>query len=177
MPVQNVEVGKYLFGQPRYMPDGVRLDYSESGPQLSIMLGDMSKSEINKIRSGAMDLALFERDGILFLLVNIPGALDWSDAPLHLGLYRTRPAMPDKIEDGMGLGLTVLGIEASTGMVNVIRFVGLGTDISKAMVSILTAQGDTSQAEHTKKINAIYRQYDCGRMVKMATQRWKVKAK
>jgi len=175
--MQNIEVGKYFFGQPRRMTEGCRLDYSESGPQLSVILDGISKSEINKIRSGDMDLGVFEQEGILFLLVNIPGVLDWSDAPLHLGLYRTRPAIPDNIEDGMGLGLTVLGIEASTGMVNVIRFVGLGTDISRAITSILAAQGDTNQTEHTKKVKAIYRQYDCIKMVRMATQRWKVRAK
>lgn len=168
------KVGGYFYGQPRPMVEGCTLNYDASGPMLVVSLRGMTDKEAEKVRRGKMEFALFEKDKILFFLVKIPGVLEWSDAPFHIGLYSDGRQVPNDIPDGSGWGLTVIGVESRTGQIKALRLIGLGTEISKEMIRIINSQEETSQVEHHNRIAKIYREYDCDRMVKHATARYKV---
>jgi hypothetical protein len=173
--MQRLEVGGYLKGRPQPVQEGCTMSYDASGPVLLISLAGLTKVEASKLQRGEMELAVFEKDEILFLLVNIPGVLDWSDAPFHMGLYPDGRQLPaEEIPDGGGWGLTIIGVEAKSGMVKSLRLIGLGTEISREMFRIIRAQGKTTQVEQHNRIAKTYREYDCEKMVQKATARHKV---
>ncbi len=172
-----LKVGGYLYGQPKPMVEGCILNYDVSGPVLVVALSGMTEKETERVRSGKMELALFEKDGILFLLVKIPGVLDWSDAPFHIGLYSDGRKVPEEIPDGGGWGLMVLGVDARNGMIRAIRLIGLGTDFSRKMIEIIKEQTGKRvfQVDYHNRVNKIYREYDCQRMSRQALATYRVR--
>lgn len=173
--MQRFEVEGYLKGYPTPMSEGCTMLYDTSGPVLLISLDGLTKAEASKLQKGEMEFAVFEKEGVLFLLVNIPGVLDWSYAPFHIGLYPDGRQLPaEEIPEGGGWGLMVLGLEAKSGMVKSLRLIGLGTEISREMFRIIRAQGKITQVEQHNRIAKTYREYDCEKMVQKATARYKV---
>ena len=81
------ELGGYFHGHPKAFQEGCTLLYDNSGPALVISLPGLTSEEAKHIQKGQIDFGVFEEEGILFLLIKIPGVLDWSDAPFHIGLY------------------------------------------------------------------------------------------
>jgi hypothetical protein len=173
------EVGGYLYGQPRTIKDCCILNYDPSGPTLVIAMTGMTSKEAKKIRQGKIEFKLFEREGILFLLTQIPGAMDWSDAPFHIGLYSDGRTVPEEIPDGGGWGLTVIGIEARDSIIKALRFIGLGTDFSRKMIDIIKRQQGrrVSAVEHHNKLNQIYREYDCEKMARRSIAYYKAEGR
>ena len=177
--MQKFKVGGYFYGYPKAMQEGCMLLYDAGGPTLLVSLSAMDAKEAKKIQKGKINFALFEKDGIMFLLVDIPGAIDWSDAPFHIGLHKDDRPVPDGIPEGKGLGLTVLGMDANTSMIKALRLVGLGTDISREMIRIISEQKSekTNPVDHHNNINRIYREYNCEKMAKRAVAVYKVGAR
>ena len=172
--MQGIKVGGYLEGYPKPFGEGCRLAYNDGGLTLFIALDGISRHEAQKLKKGKVDFAVFEAEGLLFLVINIPGVMDWSDAPFHIGLYPDRRKMLEDIPNGSGLGLTMIGLEASNSQVTSLRFIGLGTDISREIIRIVRAQGPLSQAEYAAKIQRAYRQYTCDQMANKAIIKYRV---
>lgn len=171
------EVGGYFYGQPKHVPDGCILNYDDSGPTLVISMSGMTAKETKKIKEGKIEFALFEKDEILFLLVKIPGVMDWSDAPFHIGLYADGRQVPEEIPDGAGWGLTIFGVDARNGMIKALRLIGLGTDFSRRMIETIKKQAGkrVSQVDYHNRVNRIYREYDCERMARQAVATYRVR--
>lgn len=164
------EVGGYFYGKPMRLPEGIRMGYDDSGLYLLVCLDRLTEKEINKLRIGKAEFALYENSDILFLLARIPGVLSWSDAPFHIGLYEDGRSVP-KIPEGAGLALTIYGIEATTGKIKSMRLVGLGTKFSQEVVRIMKKQQMEPQIdrpEYNQQLEAIYGMYTCGMMVEQA---------
>lgn len=168
------KVGEYFYGSPKRLPSHTRLDYDNTGLHLVVCLDRMTEEEIEKLKTGRAEFALYLKDGILFFLVRIPGVLDWSDAPLHLGLYTTPPALPE-IPEGLGLSLTIYGIEATDGVLKAMRLVGLGTKFSRRIVDTLKLQqrqGPVVRQEIEMSIARIQREYTSADMLRYAAMRY-----
>ena len=174
--MQRLEVGGYLKGYPSPVQEKCTLTYDGGGPTLLVSLRAISAKEAKKVQKGKIDFAVFEKEEILFLLANIPGAIDWSDAPFHIGLYADDRPIPEDIPDGQGWGLMVLGLNSNNGMIKALRLVGLGTEISREMIRIIQIQqkAKISQVDCHNKINKVYREYDCEQMVRKANAIYKV---
>ena len=146
-------IGSHLKGHPEPVQEGCTMLYDESGPMLLISLGGLTEQETKKLRKGLMEFAVFEKDEILFLLVQVPGVLVWSDAPFHIGLYPDGRQLPDEdIKDGEGWGLNVIGLEATTGEIKALRLIGLGTEISREMFRIIVPRGLLPERSMTKRL-------------------------
>lgn len=169
------KVGEYFYGSPKQLPDHTRLNYDDTGLQLTVCLSRLTEKEIKKLKNGPAEFALYRKEGILFFLVRIPGVLDWSDAPLHLGLYTTPPALPE-IPEGLGLSLTIYGIEATDGVLKAMRLVGLGTKFSRRIIDTLKLQqrqGRVNRREIEMQIARIQREYASADMLRYAAVRYK----
>lgn len=168
------ELGGYFHGHPKAFQEGCTLLYDNSGPALVISLPGLTSEETKHIQKGQIDFGVFEEEGILFLLIKIPGVLDWSDAPFHIGLYSDGRQVPEEIPESKGWGLTIIGLEAKNGQIKALRYVGLGTEISREMIRIIRKQGRTNHVEHYNKLKQIYRKYSCEDMANKATARYQV---
>jgi hypothetical protein len=164
------EVGGYFFGSKMRLQEGIHLGFDDSGLYLLVCLDRMTEKEIKKLRTGKAEFALYEKDGILFLLVRIPGVLDWSDAPFHMGLYEDEREVPE-IPEGAGLALTIYGIEATSGKIKSMRLIGLGTKFSRELVQVMKNQQTGPQIdrqEYNQQLEVIYGMYTCEMMVQRA---------
>jgi len=65
-------------------------------------------------------------------------------------------------------------LEAKNGQIKALRYVGLGTEISREMIRIIRKQGRTNHVEHYNKLKQIYRKYSCEDMANKATARYQV---
>lgn len=164
------KVGGYFHGHSKPMIEGCTLNYDASGPMLVVALGGMTEKETERVRRGKIELALFEKDDIVFLMVKIPGALDWSDAPFHVGLYGDDRRVPEAIPDGGGWALIVMGVDAGDGKIKANRLIGLGTDFSRKMIALIQKQQGKkiSHVDYHNRLNRIYKEYSCERMVNHA---------
>jgi hypothetical protein len=171
------EVDGYFFDEPKPVQEGLTLSFDSSGATLLVSLSDMTDKEAEKIRKGKIEFAVFEKGQIMYFLVRIAGVFDGGDAPFHYGLYADTEKRPiPEIEEGTGLGLTVVGVDARNGRIKALRLIGLGTDISRKMVSIMQEQKEQpiDREDYNRKIERTYRSYTYKEMLKMAVAKFKV---
>lgn len=164
------EVEGYFFGSKMRLQEGIRMGYDDSGLYLLVCLDRLTEKEIDKLRIGKAEFALYENSDILFLLARIPGVLSWSDAPFHIGLYGDGRSVPE-VPEGSGLALTVYGVDATNGKIKSMRLIGLGTKFSQEVVRIMKKQQMEPQIdrqEYNQQLEAIYGMYTCEMMVERA---------
>lgn len=170
-------VGEYFRGEPKPMQEGLALSFDSSGAMLLVSLSDMTNEEAAKVEKGAAEFALFEKEGMMYFLVYIPGVFDGGDAPFHYGLYtdQEQRSIPE-VEEGFGLGLTVIGLDATNGRIKALRLIGLGTDISQKMIQIMREQKEKpiAKEDYYRRIETAYKAYTYKDMHRMAVAKFKV---
>lgn len=165
--MQNYEVGK-LFeqGRTRYQ-ETIKFDFTQGGPILFVILDRPSEKEIENIRSGKMQIGIYTKDEIIFMLFKF-GSLNWVDAPYSVHLSKPFDFM--ELSERKGYGLQILLIDASTGILKVIRYIGLPTAFSKKFKQAVLEQKERpfDNIKYDQKINAIYGNYSTDDLVERA---------
>lgn len=147
--------------------EGVILDYTEGGFQLSVIYNGMSEAEANDLKEGHYKFGICTMNGILFFCSQFGTKINMSEAPFHFGLYSDPKGKiesmtkPEELVDGMGMALDVLGIDSSNNILKSYRRIGLSTEISKELVRICMKQANTSMSktEFGATLNKIFSQY------------------
>jgi hypothetical protein len=126
-----------------------------------------------------VELALHETGPVLWLLHRIEGLEQWSDCPFSIRLYDGMGRNFDwsePIEDGQGIGLNVILVEASTGILLVQRLVGLSTRFSRELRSAILRQLEQpfSKADYEATIQRTYTNYSTKKLLSWSTIRCKV---
>lgn len=87
MSYTNFEVGQTFPLPIRAKGDGALFQVDTNGAMFILQLSRADLIAVEAFRTGAMDFALYEEDGILFLLYRIDGIFKdgWGDAPLSFG--------------------------------------------------------------------------------------------
>lgn len=87
MSYTNFEVGQTFPLPIRARGDGALFQVDANGAMFILQLSRADLIAVKAFRTGAMDFALYEEDGILFLLYRIDGIFKdgWGDAPLSFG--------------------------------------------------------------------------------------------
>lgn len=87
MSYTNFEVGQTFPLPIRARGDGALFQVDANGAMFILQLSRADLIAVEAFRTGAMDFALYEEDGILFLLYRIDGIFKdgWGDAPLSFG--------------------------------------------------------------------------------------------
>jgi hypothetical protein len=169
---------QFIPGRSQY-PQGVRFEYTESGPYLIFTFRNPSPKEIEAARKGKVELALHETAPVLWLLHRIEGLEQWSDCPFSIRIYDgtgRRFDWSEPIEEGQGLGLNIVLVEASTGILLVQRLVGLSTRFSRELRSTILRQLEQpfSKEDYAAEINRIYANYSTKTLLSWATVKCKI---
>lgn len=87
MSYTNFQVGEKFPLPIRQQGEGGLFQVDANGAMFILQLAKSDIIAIEAFRTGAMELALYEEDGVLFLLYQIPGIFKegWGDAPLSFG--------------------------------------------------------------------------------------------
>lgn len=142
MEFQLLEVGKPYPGRATTQ-EASWLEYTESGPVLLMAVNRPTEKEIEAVRSGRIEFALYETDSVFWFLYKIRGFGPWSDCPFSIRLYDGKGVKFDwseEIEDGTGLALQIILIEAGTNIVKVLRLIALPTKFSREFRAMVLAQ-------------------------------------
>jgi hypothetical protein len=168
----------FIPGRTQY-PEGVRFEYAESGPYLIFTFRNPSPEEIEAVRKGKVELALHETSPVLWILHRIEGLEQWSDCPFSIRIYDGMGRKFDwseEIEDGKGIGLNVILVEASTGVLLVQRLVGLSTKFSRELRSAILRQIEQpfSKADYAATVDRIYTNYSTKKLLSWSTVKCKI---
>jgi hypothetical protein len=168
------EVGE-LFeeGKTRYN-EGVIFEFTQSGPILLMFFNHPTENEIASIKSGKLELAFLEKDEVIFILSKFQG-MSWIDAPYTVHL--SKPFTFDDMAPDQGFGLTIYLIDANSGILKVIRYVGLSNEFSRKLRAAILRQKEThfDKTLHDLKINSIYANYSTDDLVRRAETFCKIK--
>jgi hypothetical protein len=168
------EVGE-LFeeGKTRYN-EGVIFEFTQSGPILLMFFNHPTENEIASIKSGKLELAFLEKDEVIFILSKFQG-MSWIDAPYTVHL--SKPFTFDNMTPDQGFGLTIYLIDASSGILKAIRYVGLSNDFSGKLKATILRQKEMSfdAIAYNRRINTIYANYSTDDLVRRAETFCKIK--
>ncbi len=170
---------KYEVGQVvdsfRHRPEGVQFDISDEGATMLVFFQGPTEEEIDQFKSGKdFEIRFAELYGVIMVTVKI-GNLNWMDAPYtpHLSRSLTRFQLPN---EGQGLGLTLLLVDAITGEIKHIRLLGLSERFTKRLLGTAMEHKikPFSKAEFDNSVNRIFSTYRTSQIVKLSKDYCKI---
>lgn len=170
---------KYEVGQAvdsfKNHSEGVQFDISDDGATMLVFFESPTTEEIEQFKSGkAFEIRFTELYGVIMITVKI-GNLNWMDAPYtpHLSPNLTRFQIPN---EGQGLGLTLILIDAVTGEVKNLRFLGLSERFTRQLFGTVMEQKmkDFDKIKYNNDIKRIFSSYQTNQIVKLSKDYCKI---
>lgn len=158
-----IKVGRPYIPNSTCFKPGVHFNFSAGIYQLLISINNLKKIEKKSITKGKGRFKIFTYRDILFLLYKFNPGFDWSDCPYHFSrVARDARVEPQDItNETEGIGLSIVLIEANTGIVEGIRLIKLKNKLSREIVDIIKHQVENpiSDEEYHRRIDSAYRYY------------------
>lgn len=158
-----LEVGKpYLRGRNGF-PEGIEFGWrgSHDRPELRFFWPELTGEEIAAFNTAHIELAIYFESPVLLLLYRIDGATDWSD--LAYTPHSSPQDMLDfpEAEECQGLGLRLVLTDADTGIVRVLRDLGLSAEFSRVLLTLMQQQAEElyDPVEFNQTLDEIYSRY------------------
>jgi hypothetical protein len=168
-----IKRGELLVPGRTQWPETIEYNYTLNGHEIRIFMRSPIKEEIQSIRQGLLDFALYNADLPVVLIKT--EAIPWSDCPFSYWLvppdYRQ---IPPEIKAGEMAIINIILVDADTGIVKGIRSTSLSTEFSQKLHESIQKQideGEFSPSEFAKRGAKIQR-YSAEELSKMATDRF-----
>lgn len=160
---QKIEVGTpYIEGRTSYK-ESTHFNYIDTQYQLLLCLKSPTKYEISSVKKGLASFRVLIYEEIIFFLFKFKPDLPWSDAPYHISAVpkqaRTKPERI--IEPDSGILITIVLIDADTGITKSLRAIGLPHDFSNKLIDAIAHQYDNplTSEQYNDRINKAYLKY------------------
>lgn len=166
--VSKLEVGKpYKEGVTRYN-QGIKFDFTQAGGNLYLFLNKPAMSEIESIKNGKLQVGFCTRGEAIFMLFKFKG-MEWMDAPYTVHLSKKLESL-EQLDIGMGYSLMIHLVDASNGILKVLRLVGMSTSFSSKLRKALMQQQQMSfnNARYDACIGDVYGRYTTDHLVQLA---------
>lgn len=156
--------------------ESIKFDLDDAGAILLVSFNQPTQREIEQFNANKnFEIRFTELENVIIVTAKI-GNLDWIDAPynIHLSQNLSKFILP---EENTGLALTLVLIDAQTGIVQALRFMGLSTNFTKRLVGAALEQKwkEFDEVEYYKKIQSIYNKYKTNEIVRMSIGYCKIK--
>ncbi|MBC7693580.1 MAG: hypothetical protein H7222_17575 [Methylotenera sp.] len=177
---KSLKIGEIYEGE--FLPEGEGpiLEYTHDRLNLVLQLGELSEGEVTSFQESTFQLALFTSDEIVFVVLDIPGVIDWSDAPYSIATF-PQELWPADSTNGSGpqLTLTAVLVEAKDRTILGVREVKLSEEFSAELLSCVALQKKSliTAEECLSRIKNIQNKYPPDRMAEKAAAREEVKGK
>lgn len=164
---------KYEVGQIvdnfKHHSEGVQFDISDDGATMLVFFERPVAEEIEQFKSGkAFEIRFTELYGIIMITVKI-GNLNWMDTPYtpHFSKNLTKFQLPNEKQ---GLSLTLVLVDALTGEIKHMRFLGLSERFTKKLFGVVMEHKvkPFNKDEYSKSINRIFSVYQTNQIVKLS---------
>jgi hypothetical protein len=159
--MNQIEVGQLYLPPRTEYPEGCEFNFYDGGYQLNLYWDNPNKQEIQAVQKGKANFSLLIHEQIIFLLYQFKPLL-WGDAPYHYSLVPVdRRSSPKSIEEGQGVLLTIILIDARTGIVRAIRIIGLSTNLSRKLVDAIAIQvaNPIAPQDYSNRVDQAYSKY------------------
>lgn len=158
MQLRHLEVGQLFEPGRTHYDEGVKFEFTQGGPILLIFFDRPTEKEVESIRSGKFIMKFYDTDNIIFMLFKFR-SLNWIDAPYNIHLSPSFTFEP--MSETQGFGLQIYLVDAATGILKVIRYIGLGHEFSIRLRDAILSQKSRPFDEgiYNFKINDIYKRY------------------
>lgn len=155
--------------------DEVQFDIADDGATLLVFYQNPSEEEVSQFGAGNdFEIRFLEINGVIMITTKI-GNLNWMDAPYtpHLSLNLTKIPIPN---EGEGLGLFVILVDAVTGEIKSMRLVGLSEKFTRKLLGTVMNQKmePFDKTAYFEKISQIYSKYQTKELVSMSSDRCKL---
>lgn len=155
--------------------EGSKFDITDGGANLYIFFNNPSKDEIESCKRGNGTFKFVKLDSIIFFLAKL-GSIPFLDCPysVHLSNNLTKIQYPEENE---GLNLTIYLINATNGILEVMRLISLGKDFSKELINTIKNQGNEifNEQKYDLELDNIYRNYTTKQLEKMSKYYYKIR--
>ena len=149
--------------------DCTKFDISAGGATLLVAWRNPTPKEIEGFK-GQIEFREIILNDVIFITVK-PQGLNWFDAPYHKDLSKgTISTVPP--EEGMGLGIHLLLINAANGKLIYQRYLGLSTKFTQRLYADIESQGKIDLA-YQQRINMLYAKYSTDRLAQLSQNRCK----
>ena len=160
-------VGQLYNSRRTQWPETLQYNYRSGGHELVLFLAAPSPQEVQGIRQGVAEFALFVQKEALFLLFRFGTegeGLPWSDAVFNWWLVPdAERAVPEReASDQERALLNIVLVNAEDGKIAVLRVVTLSPEFTAKLNAALRQQARTAwkgEAEYDKALNKIYQRY------------------
>ena len=162
-----MELHVYKIGEKILPPtgeDAVRFQISDDGCTLLVQYNKPSAAEKRIFKQPAQfEMAIV--DDIIFFLSRF-GTAQWMDSPFD----RSKATFThlDIPEDGEGIALHVLVVDSSTGILISQRMIGLGTELSRRIITAVAMQPKMQNFDQS--LMTVYSKYSTRDLVELARQ-------
>ncbi len=168
------EVGQpYPAGSPPY-PEGGEYNYRGGAHELRLFFNTPTPAEGEAVRTGPAEVALTVDGPVVFLLYRFGEAFHWSDAPYTIHMVPAdQRTPPPALEAGQGVLLTVLLIDAGSGIVRAIRVVSLSPHLTRELHAAIARQlaDPFDQAAYDRHLQLVYQRSDTRALLRQARAR------
>jgi hypothetical protein len=145
--------------------EGIQFDFSEIGCTILMTLDNPSYDETRDVRHGDLTLALVEIDEVIFIVVKFGDFLQ-VEAPFNINISQLRTLNGDnkklsaELTNDKGYSLVIFLVNASNGMIRVIRQVKLSNQFSKEFKAAVERQNKLpfDIDVYNKKVDKIWRE-------------------
>ena len=156
-------------------PDEVHFDLADGGATLIVFFSFPTEKEIEQFSAGKkFEIRFLELYNQIILTTKI-GDLQWMDAPYspHVSEHLTKLSMPD---DNTGLGLTLMLVDSTTGMIKSLRLIGLSSKFTKDFFRTVSQNMSMpfDKTEYDNTLNRIFAAYSTNQLAKMSMNYCKV---
>lgn len=176
--MHKIEVGKLLAPNVTQYQEGPKFDYTPSGPIVRIAFNNPTAKEIEGAKSGTLEMSYYVRGPIIFVCLKIQGCGRWMDMPFSIRLHENvNFDWSDEIVDGQGLAITVMLVDAQTGILKSYRLIGASTAFSRGLRSAILQQYEQSfdKDEYFRLLNETYRSLTSDQIAQRAEGHFKVR--
>ena len=153
-----VAVGKRFEKEISRWPEMVEFYYTKAGYELRIFWNTPSKEEIQGVRKGKVDLALFADQEAFLMLYRIENTCDWSYTPFDWFRvpegFRLFPS-----DDQLPPVLRVTLIDANNGIVRAVRDLTLTEEFVEAIRRAVDQQIATGTTWLDDRLQRLYKEY------------------
>lgn len=158
-----VEVGQKILPPGK---DQIQFDLTDSGAILLAQMRKPTSAEVRGYKNGVPQFRYIVINGVIYFLSRF-GTLNWTDAPFHRDMAVNATKLPNP-QEGEGLAVHVMLVDAATGVLKTQRVIGLSTKFTRELVEDILKQPIMRQSQYLASVNSTYARYSTADMVVMS---------
>jgi hypothetical protein len=168
------EVGK-LYTERANWPELAQYNYRGGEHELVLFLNRPTSDEIQSVRRGRAEFALFVKHSLIILLYRFDPALPWSDAPYSIHLVPPEQrTVPARTSAGQMALLHIVLVDASSGITRALRVISMPPDFTQVLHKAIQEQAKLpfTRSAYNGELEALYQRYPSADLAKMAAVRF-----